>query len=94
MPPNESDPLPRRDLGRRVRWFLGSAASGGLAGWVGSSLSADPTWWVAVPAALAIGWLFVADPSTCEPCATRIDEGPADRTEPQADANTGPPTGP
>ncbi len=33
---------------------------------VGSTLSGSSVWYAAVPAAIAAGWLFVADPSECE----------------------------
>jgi len=34
---------------------------------IGNSLSGSSVWYVAIPAVVAIGWLFLANPTECEP---------------------------
>lgn len=43
------------------------ACIGLLAGVVGERLTGDSAWFLAIPVAVAIGWLFVADPTACTP---------------------------
>jgi len=43
---------------------------------IGSSLSGDPLWHVAIPAMIAVGWLFLADPTQCEPPPHKRAESP------------------
>ena len=57
---------PARTVGRRLAWLVACVGVGALVGGVGSSISGDDVWFVAIPAAMAIGWLFVADPAECE----------------------------
>jgi hypothetical protein len=45
---------------RRIRLFV-------LVAVLGQALWPSDAWWLALPAALALGWLLVADPSRCEP---------------------------
>ena len=56
---------PPPGTGRRLLLLLALAAAGALVGAVGSALSGQDYWYAAVPAAVAAGWLFVADPSRC-----------------------------
>lgn len=52
--------------------LLGACAAAGLAaGATGWWMTADPRWMLALPGVIALGWLFVADPSRCEPPAGR-----------------------
>jgi len=51
---------------KRVLLLLALAALGWLVGAVGSALSGSAYWYGAIPAAVALGWLFVADPSRCD----------------------------
>ena len=37
----------------------------------GAWFTGNPYWFLAIPAALAVGWLFVANPDECTPPATR-----------------------
>lgn len=47
--------------------LLALLACGGLAvGFVGQHLTGDSAWFLAVPALIAAGWVFVADPTRCE----------------------------
>lgn len=48
-------------------------AVGAAAGWIGETLSGDPSWYLAIPAPVVAGWLFVADPEAC------LDSRRADR---------------
>lgn len=63
-PPGARSPGPT--TGRRLAWLLVCVGAGALVGMVGSHLSGDTMWWTAVPAAMAVGWLFVANPTECE----------------------------
>jgi hypothetical protein len=59
---------------RRLRRFAGlmaSAAAGAAIGGLGSWLTGSDVWYLAVPAAIAIGWLAVADPTRCDPVGPR-----------------------
>ena len=57
---------PPRHL-RRLSWLLACVFAGVLIAIIGSSLTGSPVWYLAVPALVAIGWLFLADPTECEP---------------------------
>ena len=53
-------------IGRRLVLLLACIAAGvgtGAAGWL---LTGDGRWFLALPAVIALGWLFVADPTRCE----------------------------
>jgi hypothetical protein len=52
---------------RRVRLLLLLACAGMVAGAAGHLLTGAQAWYLALPAALAAGWLFVADPTHCTP---------------------------
>ncbi len=55
---------PLRRLALLVLCLCAGAAVGGVvAAWSGSAWG-----WVAVPLALAIGWLLIADPTQCQAC--------------------------
>lgn len=46
--------------------LLSALLAGGLAvAGLGVWATDNPFWWLAVPAAVAIGWMFVADPTAC-----------------------------
>ena len=57
---------PPPGTGRRLLLLLAAAAAAWLVGAVGSALSGNAYWYAAIPAAVAAGWLFVADPSRCK----------------------------
>ncbi|MDH5540585.1 MAG: hypothetical protein OEY03_14385 [Rhizobacter sp.] len=57
---------------RRLGWLLVCLAAGLAVGVAGSLVTGAQAWYLAVPAAIAIGWLFVADPTQCAP---RKDDG-------------------
>lgn len=52
-------------LRRRLFWFLACAALGLGVGLAGAHFTGDPTWFVAVPGVLAVGWFVFADPTEC-----------------------------
>lgn len=52
---------------KRAVWLLGCFAAGGVVGVVGSTLTGSDFWYLAIPAAIAAAWMFVADPTECEP---------------------------
>ena len=64
-------PAPARTTVRRIAWLAACVGAGALVGVVGSRVSGDPVWLVAIPAAIAVGWLFVANPAECEPPGRR-----------------------
>jgi len=48
---------------------------------IGGWLSGSTVWYLAVPAAIAVGWLFLADPTECEPPPPKRAKGaPGDET--------------
>ncbi|MFP5397755.1 MAG: hypothetical protein ACLGIT_05460 [Gammaproteobacteria bacterium] len=57
---------PRHRLAVRVAALLACALAGAAVGAIGSALSGDATWYVAIPAALALGWWYFADPTACD----------------------------
>jgi hypothetical protein len=58
---------------RRVL-LLAACIGGGLAaGSAGYALTGEQAWFLALPAALAAGWLVVGDPTRCTPDGTHKD---------------------
>jgi len=51
---------------RRLKLLLLCLGLGVFAALLGQALVASPWWWLCVPAAVAGGWLLVADPTRCE----------------------------
>ncbi len=62
---DERGASPAGGLRRRLFWLAVCAAVGLLAGAVGSAWSDNEWWWLAIPAALAVGWLYFSDPTAC-----------------------------
>lgn len=54
-------------VGRRLALLLACSALGAGIGAVGQWLTGDGRWYLALPAVIALGWLFVADPTRCQP---------------------------
>ncbi len=54
-------------VGLRAAALLAVLATGGLLGAAGIWLTGDAYALLAIPGALAAGWLFLADPSACRP---------------------------
>lgn len=52
---------------RRALLLLICLAVGGVVGAGGAWLTGNPWWYLAIPAAIAAGWLFVANPENCVP---------------------------
>ena len=55
---------PPRSTRSRLALLVALAAAGWLAG---TAVSGNAYWYCAIPAAVALGWFFVADPTQCEP---------------------------
>lgn len=68
--PADAPPQSRARL-KRVGWLLGCFAAGGIVGVVGSTLTGSDLWYLAIPAAVAGVWMFVANPTECEPTRGR-----------------------
>ncbi len=68
---------PRTSL--RVWALLAVVAVGALLGASGAWLTGSQYWFLAVPAALATGWLFLANPLACQPEPQGSTSGPAGR---------------
>ena len=52
---------------RRLLALLACVAAGALIGALVQWLTGRAEGWLAIPVLLAAGWLFVADPTQCEP---------------------------
>lgn len=54
-------------VGRRLVLLLACSALGAGIGALGQWLTGDGRWLLALPAVIALGWSFVADPARCQP---------------------------
>jgi len=74
----------QRSTRRRLALLVALAVVGWVVGAAGSAASGNDYWYCAIPAAVALGWFFVADPTQCEPGrgAPRDDRAPAKGPEP------------
>ncbi|CAG1018148.1 hypothetical protein BURC_02883 [Burkholderiaceae bacterium] len=54
---------------RRLFWLLACVSLGLAVALAGVFFTGSSLWYAAIPAAIALGWLFVADPTQCEPPA-------------------------
>jgi len=70
----EDIPAAPGGMRKRLAWLLASVGAGVLVGAAGSALTGNSYCYLAIPAAVAAGWLFVANPSTCEPSAGRRND--------------------
>jgi hypothetical protein len=66
--PDPTQIAPKR-FGKRLAWLVACVVVGAAVGVVGSALTGSAYWYVAIPAAIAAGWLFFANPTACEPPA-------------------------
>lgn len=55
------------DHAKRFAWLLACFFAGLVIAIVGSKVSGNPVWYVAIPTLIAIGWLVLANPAECEP---------------------------
>lgn len=51
----------------RLACLIACFLAGLAIGYIGDTLTGSQAWYLAIPAALAVGWLFLADPTRCEP---------------------------
>lgn len=58
-----------RNLVRRLVWLVTCIGVGGIIGAIGAGMTGSMLWYLAIPVAVAVGWLVVADPSSCAPAA-------------------------
>jgi hypothetical protein len=70
---NNPDPTPHREsrtvsrsLPIRLTWLLACVGAGALVGWAGAALTDTTLWYLAIPVAVAAGWLLLADPTRCD----------------------------
>jgi hypothetical protein len=61
---DDHQPMPKSHL-VRLAWLLACLACGGLVGGLGRHLTGEDVWFLAIPAAVALGWLFFANPGEC-----------------------------
>jgi len=54
-------------LARRVVWLAACTALGAAIAAAGNETRESAYWVLAIPLAIALGWLRMADPSQCEP---------------------------
>ena len=75
---------PPRSTRSRLALLVALAAAGWVVGTAGSAASGNAYWYCAIPAAVALGWFFVADPTQCEPGpgAPRNGREPANGPDP------------
>lgn len=72
-----------RSARNRLIWFFVCLSAGAVAGMSGAWFTGNPYWYLAIPAALALGWLWVANPDECTPPAMhRADAAPGDEGAP------------
>ena len=67
---------------RRLALFVACICTGVLVGVIGSHLTGSDNWYLAIPALLAVVWLFVADPNECQRCIQ--PDGTKDPANPDA----------
>jgi hypothetical protein len=68
--PDPSRAAPPRHL-RRLAWLLVCLCVGGFVAVIGTTFLESQRWLLAIPAAVVVGWLFVANPTECEPPSRR-----------------------
>ncbi len=56
---------PHRHLARRLLLLVLSLAAGVVVGAIGYHFTARQAWFLAIPGAVALVWLFVANPEEC-----------------------------
>ncbi|HEY0887375.1 MAG TPA: hypothetical protein VGE20_18920 [Ramlibacter sp.] len=62
-------------FGRRLTWLLACTALGAGVALAGIFFSGTQWWYLAIPAAVAAGWLFFGDPTQCDPPARGAGRG-------------------
>lgn len=79
--PLDVSPRPGPSFRRRLLLLAAVVVAGCLVGLLGQRLTGSPEWFLAVPAFLLVGWLFVANPTECLPPRERPSHnGPDSRS--------------
>jgi hypothetical protein len=71
VPPQPARP----DHLKRLAWLLACFFTGLAAALAGSELAGNDYWYLAIPAAIAAGWLFLANPAECVPAPRKRNGG-------------------
>lgn len=66
----------------RLLLLVGCVGVGALVAVLGVALSDNQVWWLAVPAAVLVGWLWVANPSECLPPESPASQSPGRQNAP------------
>lgn len=92
----EKTPTASASALRRLAWLLACVGAGVVVGFAGSTVTGNDYWYLAIPAAMAAGWLFFANPAACEPgkCADRELAPDPDEAPPAGNPNEAPPANP
>jgi hypothetical protein len=56
------------DFRRRAVWLVVCLVAGGTVGLVGQTLTGKDLWYLALPGAVALGWLYFGRPENCSRC--------------------------
>jgi hypothetical protein len=67
MSTDHGPPLPGSPWGRRLLWLALCVAGGAAVAAIGFTLTGLQAWALAVPAAVAAGWLVFGTPQHCQP---------------------------
>lgn len=72
IPPESASPR-GREFATRLAWLIACVALGLTIGFFGERWTGDEAWYLALPAAMVLGWLRFGRPDRCAPCAARED---------------------
>lgn len=69
--PRPATPVPPPNHLKRLAWLVACFSAGLTIALTGESLTDHQAWYLAIPAILTAGWLFLADPTKCDPPARK-----------------------
>lgn len=67
--------MPAPPFAKRLAWLTVCIVLGLVVGMLGHRWSGEETWYLALPGAVVLGWLYFGRPDACAPC----DEASASR---------------